>query len=349
MPHFRSLLVPVAAAAVLLALAVAGPASAAPTTTSLVALQKPTPVREYSGWLLYSRWDGSAYHLAVWNAGQSRDLAAPTQGEPFDADVGPDSSGAPSAAYSRCTKTCDLYVIGVGPGDQPRPVTNANTTDHDELAPTVWKGRLAFARRYSADSVLPYTKLLEAPRSTPSTRLAGLPAQRCGAVDPPSCQPIKDVGDPALELWGRWVGQSWTYQPDDFPGHRQDEIRLTTIDRSDTRQLAYMTTGEGGQTYLGPSVTGGQVGFFKTCLGDPGGCSPSNSGAIRYAITANTYTIMGAQESWEGWAYDGSADFHVPGDFDCSGGDVGSPPSEPCAIYRRDGLAWTPIAASHVK
>jgi hypothetical protein len=331
------------------ATALAGPAAAAPTSTRLVDLQRPTPVREYSGWLLYSRWDGSAYHLAIWHDGQARDLAAPTQAQPFDADVGPDSSGNPSAAYVRCTDSCDLFLIGVDPGDTPRPVTNANTTDHDELAPTVWKGRLAFARRYSKDSVLPYTKLLQAPRSTPSTRLAGLPAQRCGAVDPPDCEPIKNVGDPAFELWGQWVAQSWTYQPDNFPGHLQDEIRLTTTDRSQTRQLAYMTTGEGGQTYLGPSVTGGQVGFFKTCLGDPGGCSPSNSGALRYAISANTYTIMGAQESWEGWAYDGSADFHVPGDFDCSGGDPGSPPAEACGIIRRDGLTWTPIAASHLK
>jgi hypothetical protein len=325
-------------------------ATAAPLSTTVVALSRPTPVREYAGWLLYSRWDGKAYHLAVWHDGAARDLAVPAQSRPFDADAGPDSAGHPSAAYSACDgKTCDLYVISFAPGAQPRPVGNANTTDRDELAPTIWHGRIAFARRASKDEVVPYTKLLRAPRSTPSARLAGLPSTRCGAVDPPDCRPIKAVGDPALELWGRWVAQSWTYQPDGFPGFRQNEIRLTTTDRSDTRQLAYMTGGEGGQTYLGPSIASGRVAFFKACQGDPGGCSPTVSGAFRYRISANTYDLAGAQEAWEGWAYDGAADVHVPSAFDCSGGDPGAPPSEPCGIIRRTGLTFTPIAAGHVR
>jgi hypothetical protein len=54
-----------------------------------------------------------------------------------------------------------------------------------------------FARRYGKDQVLPYTKMLQAPRSRPSTRLAGLPSTRCGAVDPPDCRPIKDIEDPS--------------------------------------------------------------------------------------------------------------------------------------------------------
>src|SRR4051812_1712291 len=83
----------------------AGAATAAPPArppaTTLVALERPTPVREYDGWLVYSRWDGSAYRLAAWHDGQSRDLAAPAQSTPFDADAGPDSSGNPSAVYAR--------------------------------------------------------------------------------------------------------------------------------------------------------------------------------------------------------------------------------------------------------
>jgi hypothetical protein len=343
-------LLAVAALLACLAAATANAAAAAPVSTSLVSLSKPTPVREYAGRLLYSRWDGKAYHLAVWQDGAARDLAVPVQSTPFDADPGPDSAGDPSAAYSSCAAaSCDLYVISFAPGATPRPITNANTSDHDELAPSIWNGRLAFARRYSKDEVLPYTKLLRAPRSTPSTRLAGLPSTRCGAVDPPDCRPIQAVGDPALELWGRWVAQSWTYQPDDFPGFRQNEIRLTTTDRSDTRQLAYMTGGEGGQTYLGPSIANGRVAFFKACQGDPGGCSSSTSGAFRYGISANTYDLAGASEAWEGWAYDGTSDFHVPSAFDCSGGDPGAPPSEPCGLIRRTGLTFTPIASSHVR
>ncbi len=188
-------------------LAAAPAAVAAPTDTPLLDLQRATPVRQDGGWLLYSRWDGAAYHLAIWRAGHGRDLAVPTQSTSFDADVGPDSSGRTSAVYSRCSGSCDLFVIGFDVGDLPRTVSNANTRGHDEIAPSIWRGRLVFGRRYGPDHVVPYTKMIEAPRSRPSARLAGLPSHRCGAVDPPKCRPIKEVRAPSLEIWGRWVGQ----------------------------------------------------------------------------------------------------------------------------------------------
>lgn len=335
------------ATAILAALAAAVPAAAQTTPERIVDLAKTTTVREYDGWLLYSRWDGSAYHLATFHDGTQQDLAVPTQSQPFDADAGPDSNGSPSAVVSICKDTCDLFVIGFTPGDQLRPVNNANTTDHDEIAPSVWKGRLVFGRRYGKDEVLPYTKLMKAPRSHPSDRLAGLPDTRCGSVDPPSCRPIKDVDLPAMELSGQRIAQSWTYQPDSFPGFRQNEIRLTNVDRTDTRQIAYMTTGLGGQTYLGPSVVDGRVAFDKVCQGDPDGCDPRTSGDIRYRISDATYQLVGETEQWTGWAYDGTSDFHVPSDFDCSGGEPGAPPTEPCGIYRRSGLPWKDTAGSH--
>jgi hypothetical protein len=329
-------------------LAAAPVALAAPTATPLVDLQRETPIREYAGWLLYSRWDGHAYHLAIWQAGHGRDLAAPTQAKPFDADVGPDSTGRASAVYSRCAGSCDLYVIGFDLGDTPRPVSNANTRGRDEIAPSIWRGRLVFARRYSGDHVVPYTKMLQAPRARPSARLAGLPSQRCGAVYPPNCRTIEDVDDPSLELWGRWVAQRWTYQPDGFPGFAQNEIRLTDVGRTDTRQVAYRTSGLGGQTYLGPAIVDGRVAFFLACQGDPGGCSSSPAGAFRYRISTGDYTTAAASESWSGWTYDGTGTEHVPSGYACSGGDPGTPVA-PCRIVRLTGLAWEPIGAGHVR
>ena len=335
-------------AAVSLALACAGSASAQGEREPIVGLQRSTTLDEHAGWLLFSRWDGSAYRLSTWRAGAVRDLPVPPQPGVFDADVGPDSAGKPSAVVSLCRGSCDLYVIGFEPGDALRPVRNANTTNRDEIAPTVWKGRLALGRRYGANQVVPYTKLLAAPRSRPSQRLAGLPERRCGAIDPPDCRRIEDVGLRRMELWGRWIAQSWTYQPDSFPGFRQNEIRLTNVTRTDTRQVAAVTTGLGGQTYLGPSIAEGRVAFFRACQGDPGGCSTTNSGAIRYRISTGEYTHVGANEAWSGWAWSGAADYHVPSEFACGGGDraVATPP---CAIVRRGGLRWTPIDARRVR
>src|SRR5689334_14893499 len=127
------------AIALFAALAAAVPASAQAQGERVVDLAKSTTVREYDGWLLYSRWDGSAYHLSTWHDGTQMALPVPTQATPFDADAGPDSNGKPSAVVSICEDTCDLFVIGFESGDQPRPVNNANTTDHDEIAPSVWK------------------------------------------------------------------------------------------------------------------------------------------------------------------------------------------------------------------
>jgi hypothetical protein len=323
-------------------------AQATPADERLLPLARSTPVDEYAGWLLFSRWDGRRYRLSSWHDGEVRDLQVRSQSTVFDADLGPDSKGRPSVVVSLCDGSCDLFVIGLGAGDRLRPVRNANTAGHDEVAPTVWKGRLAFGRRYGADTVIPYTKLLRWPRSRPSERLAGLPARRCGAVDPPDCRRIEDTRLAAMDLWGRWIAQRWTYQPDGFGGARQNEVRLTNVERTDTRQLAYMSTGIGGQTYLGPSIAEGRVAFFRACQGDPGGCSPTNSGAIRYRISNGRYEIDGTVEAWSGWAWSGALGYHVPSSYACSGGDPGVT-VEACGILRRRGLDWKPTDAERVR
>ncbi|MFP5363607.1 MAG: hypothetical protein ACLGI5_12860 [Thermoleophilia bacterium] len=329
-----------------------GPASAgaqAPAAAELlVPLARSTPVDEYAGWLLFSRWDGERYRLSSWRDGELRDLPVRPQPTVFDADLGPDSEGRPSVVVSLCNGSCDLFVLGLGVGDRLRPVRNANTRGRDEVAPSVWKGRLVFGRRYGPDRVVPYTKMLSWPRARRSQRLAGLPDRRCGAVDPPDCRRIEDTRLVSMELWGRWIAQHWTYQPDSFPGFRQNEIRLTNTGRTDTRQVAYMGTGLGGQTYLGPSIAEGRVAFFRACQGDPGGCRTTDSGAIRYRISTGRYEIDGAVEAWSGWAWSGATAYHVPSDFACAGGDRGVV-SEPCAVYLRRGLSWTPVPARRVR
>lgn len=172
--------------------------------------------------------------------------------------------------------------------------------------------------------------------------------KRCGAIEPPDCRPIEDVELPAMELWGRWVAQRWTYRPDGF-GARRNEVRLTNVDRSDTRQLASSSTGIGGQTYLGPSIAKGRVAFFRACHADLGGCSSTDSRAIRYRICTEEYRLDGAVKGWTGWAWSGAAGFHVPSAFDCGGNDPGATPKEPCAVYRRDALDWERASASRFR
>jgi len=103
--HRRLISPPIATAAGLTLAAGATPASAQTAQERLVDLDRGTPVREYDGWLVFSRWDGSAYRPATLHEGQLRDLPVPTQSEPFDADAGPDSAGNASAVVSLCDGT----------------------------------------------------------------------------------------------------------------------------------------------------------------------------------------------------------------------------------------------------
>ena len=272
-------------------------------------------------------------------------MDVPTSSRPFDADIGPDEHGRPSVVVSICDDGCDLYVSGLDPGDSPRRARGVNTGDHDEVAPSVWSGNILFGRRAGPNRTTLYVKAQRGKLE----RLPGLPATRCGAFEPPSCRPVKDVDLQATELHGRWVAQSWTYQPDEFPGSTQNEIRLTDLSGTRDLRIADMTSGESGQVYLGLSIAGGDVAFFRGCQGDPAGCSTRNSGGFRYDISTRRYRLAGANEAWTGWAWDGSAEYHVPSAFDCSGGDSGAPPSEACGIYRRDDLSWSAIRAARVR
>ena len=91
-----------------------------------------------------------------------------------------------------------------------------------------------------------------------------------------------------------------------------------------------------------------RVAFLRACHGDPGGCSTSNSGAIRYRIGTGRYEIAGAATAWSGWAWSGAAAYHIPSSYACSGADPGVA-REPCGIHRRRALDWRPIHAERVR
>lgn len=273
---------------------------------TVLPLDRSTEVREHAGIAMFSRWDGSAYRLAVYRDGVLADLPqVPPQATRFDFDIGSNSKGEPQAIISRCVGSCDLYVLDLEPGAELRPVRNANTRGHDERAPTVWRGRIAFARRY-ADEDVPYTKELIAPRSRPSDRLAQLPNDRCIAIDPPTCRAVEDARVSSLELWGRWVGQTWTYSVDSSPGFAQNEVRLTTVDRTDTRQVQFFTSGLGAQGATATSFADGAMAWYLTCFGDPGGCTTRGlGGAYRYRISSGDYARAFDSSQLLGWAWNG--------------------------------------------
>jgi hypothetical protein len=291
-----------------LALAGAAVALAALTTPAAAPAQTvatpgaPTAVKEFAGTIVFSQFDAATnqYFLTVRRAGAvaAERLAVAPSARPFDADIGPDSSGRPELIYQRCSPPpgvptgCDLFVFSLDGTTGERPVRNANDPGHNDMNATIWRGRIAWARDYGSGSTpnpIVYTKALTAPRARPSTRLPGVPQRRTGDVDRRVSGPTTGRTVQDLELWGENLALTVSYGCGGCSGIDQSELRLDDLGDGSARQVAFQVVGLSGQTLVGPSFFAGRLGWYKACLGDPAGCQQGQGGPFRYALTAGTY------------------------------------------------------------
>src|SRR5690349_7695776 len=91
-----------------------------------------TSVREFQGTIVFSQFDRATnqYFLTVRRAGAAAAERLPVapSGRPFNADIGPDSSGRPELIYQRCSPPpgvptgCDLFVFSLANTTGERPV-----------------------------------------------------------------------------------------------------------------------------------------------------------------------------------------------------------------------------------
>lgn len=162
------------------------PAGAGAAETTIVYLARPSPVSEYAGTAVVSAWDATtaSYHLSVVHDGRlTRPRVDPSPRE-FDADIGPDVKGRPTVVFSRCANVlqrtgCDVHLVTLtGPrAGRVREPAGVNTRA-SEYAPTLWRGRLAFAR--SAAGRDPVVLVKDLTRSSRSVRVRGaIPTRRC--------------------------------------------------------------------------------------------------------------------------------------------------------------------------
>jgi hypothetical protein len=271
-------------------------ALAVPATASAEPVAAPgasTTVREYQGTIVFSQRVEGAYRLAIRRAGGQAELlpVAPSD-RPFNADIGRGGAG-PQLVYERCDETCDLftYTLGAGGPSGERAIRNANDPEHDDVRPTIWRGRIAWARIYGEQrdrKVVVYTKLLTAPRSRPSTRLPGVPERRCGDVDR-VCGPTTGRSVTALELWGDNLAQVVDYACRGCSGIAQTELRLVRVPTRQASQIAFQVTGLSGQSLVGPSFANGWLGWYLACLGDPAACEGDRGGPYRYSLSRRSY------------------------------------------------------------
>jgi hypothetical protein len=259
-PH-RALL----AAPLVLGLIASAPASASDTVVAQ--LQRPSTIRSHAGIQVFSAFEDGAYRLAILRADTVELVPVSPAQAPFDADIGTDGRGRPQLVYSRCdagSRGCDLYVFSLAAGGIERPVRGANTTDGDEFAPTLWNGRLAFARKVGGrDLPAVYTRELSSPRSRPSVRLPGIRRH------------TSTRGILELELYGRRLAQIVF-----FAG--QTEVRLVDLADRSVRRLAHTGVGEGGQYFAGIGFAGGHLAWASGWVIGGGAVTP---GVYRYRLS----------------------------------------------------------------
>lgn len=329
---------------VLVALGVAVPPAVAQQTL-LDVVQRPTQVRDDAGRVLYSDFDAATARYRLVAHDGARELAVPVapQPEPFDADIGTDTAGRPAVVVSICGRPagadrrsggCDLFVHRLGTAGL-RAVTNANTPD-SETSPTIFRGRIAFARTYrSGAGPIVYAKRLIAPRSRPSRRLPGVPQRRQGKA-------TQQRSVVALELAGESLGQSITYDFRGAAGFRQNEIRLVDVEERTSRQVARMVTGLGVQSFEGLSFAAGYLSWYKACAA----CDQDGSfGAYRYR-PGSAYLRERGPLDVAGWSWFGTGAYRVTtggGEEGCRALPVG------CRIQRIPDPDWRVVAAGRVR
>lgn len=292
--------------------------SGARADTLIGPLSAPTEIRAWAGTAVLSVRDPSTgrYRLST-QAGQDAPkalLGIADDAEPFDADIGPGPGGAPVIVFARCQATDRCRLERTTPaGGTETPIPGSAATDGWESAPTVWGGRLAFARRYRTGSERVYVRALDAGTRVRSARLPGVPAKECKEVI--ACRPITDGTVPELELRGTTLAESVHFGLRSVGICGEGQVRLVDVARRTSRRVEHTICGLSGATLLGVSLTPTHLLYVRVCPGDPGGCQHHNTIISRYRLSDRRLEQAARRDLLTGFAAlpdDGAIEVQAP-------------------------------------
>jgi hypothetical protein len=255
--------------AIVLAAALAGalaaaavPAAAAPQPLAPVAVN--VPISAAGGWVAWSApVAGGGFGLFAWHAGAVAQVPVAPRPQPFDLDLGTDAQGRPVATFSRCAVApvvlagrteawsgtgCRVRVVDLATGREraggvPRPPGTSDTT------PSMWRGRIAFARR----DVRRHRNVAHVLWWSPSTRRLTALAHGAMPTDCPyagGCIGMTVLGAvDGLDLGARFAAFRWLVQAPGIDGHVAWEVRADRLSDGRSRLV--------GSGFLGEACTGG--------------------------------------------------------------------------------------------
>jgi hypothetical protein len=297
-------------------------------------VERPSAIRTYAGVQVFSAFEDGGYRLAIRREGKVELLPVASSPAPFAADIGPDREGRPKLIYTRCEaerRDCDLFVFSLAGGARERPVRAANTAAN-EVAPTLWNGRIAFARRSKGRSrAAVYTRKLAAPRSRPSERLPAIPRRR-----------REERNNPAvvieLELYGNHLAQIVNLTS-------STAVRLVDISDHSSRLLDRAGVGEAGQHFAGIGFAHGYLAWaFGGAVGELAGIYRHrlSTGELAHASAPRVvdYDIAGLAL----FASDGAYMIDAQPELGGCGETADDPPAvRPCQLIRSNSLRFRPI------
>ncbi len=217
------------------ALAVAGSAqvyAAAP----IAVVSAATPLSGGNGWLVWSEPEGAGYVLMGFHRGIVSRLPVAPRPQPFDADVGSDSSGRPVVTFSRCPRTprptavsgesaggelvqpltgsgCRIHVLELDSATESVPAIPAPRGASD-TTPSMWRGTVTFGRHSPARGkvmqVLSWSA--RAPRRLRTLPHGRIPApcvsreRRCREQPEGLVEALDSDGSIVTFLWQVWGG-----------------------------------------------------------------------------------------------------------------------------------------------
>ncbi len=260
---------PVAAGSVVASLAsAAAPVAAGPVVATLAAA---VPIGAGGGWVVWSVPAARGWLLEGSYRGVTRMLAAAPRPQPFDLNVGTRAAGGPVVTFSRCARTpvrpayglgflapltgagCRVHVLDLSTGREsapaiPHPVGTSDTT------PSMWRGRVAFARLDPAHHGGVQQVLLWRPGRR---GLVGLPHGAMPAPCAGGCAGQTRTGSvEGLAYDGRLVSFLWEPVAPGIFGQLAWEVRADFPATGATRILGAGVAGEvctGGEDLSAPS------------------------------------------------------------------------------------------------
>jgi len=275
------------------------PAAEAAADATLGTLTRPSPVSAHAGRIAWSAFDPAAggYSLiTMTSAAPPAAVPIAPRAVPFDIELGPDAHGQTIGAYSRCGRDprprrpfignaltqmpewssgrgCDLYQFDFATGRETR-IAAANSPRASEFLPTVWKGRVAFARVYEhrkgrrGDRAYLYTRAVTGAGRSRQVPAGNRSTARFCSGMPLRCRYTVEPGPTALDLAGRRLAIGWDSADDLGPW---SGVYLDTIGPRRTRRKRLSLGHSGniqGREMIQPAVDSGRVIWAHVLFGE---------------------------------------------------------------------------------